>query len=135
MSGPYPKRFGLICLGQSGRWCFLRALRVGGFSELLRLRTPSFSVSVGVSEEVALSFCLSLSLPVQCSTTCGLGAYWRHVECSTQVDSDCAAIQRPDPMKRCHLRPCARWKVGNWSKVTDETQRYWGMGVIYIDLC
>ncbi|XP_033035202.1 A disintegrin and metalloproteinase with thrombospondin motifs 12 [Trachypithecus francoisi] len=52
----------------------------------------------------------------ECSTTCGLGAYWRRVECSTQMDSDCAAIQRPDPAKRCHLRPCAGWKVGNWSK-------------------
>ncbi|XP_046930112.1 A disintegrin and metalloproteinase with thrombospondin motifs 12 isoform X1 [Lynx rufus] len=52
----------------------------------------------------------------ECSTTCGLGAYWRSVECSTQRDSDCAALQRPDPAKRCHLRPCASWKVGNWSK-------------------
>uniref|UniRef100_A0A8D2BAR7 ADAM metallopeptidase with thrombospondin type 1 motif 12 n=1 Tax=Sciurus vulgaris TaxID=55149 RepID=A0A8D2BAR7_SCIVU len=52
----------------------------------------------------------------ECSTTCGLGAYWRSVECSTQVDADCAAIQRPDPAKKCHLRPCAGWKVGNWSK-------------------
>lgn len=52
----------------------------------------------------------------ECSTTCGLGTYWRSVQCSTQVDSDCAALQRPDPAKRCHLRPCAGWKVGNWSK-------------------
>ncbi|XP_068958063.1 A disintegrin and metalloproteinase with thrombospondin motifs 12-like [Petaurus breviceps papuanus] len=53
----------------------------------------------------------------ECSTTCGLGALWRHVECSTQIDSDCESIQRPDPAKRCHLRPCAGWKVGAWSKV------------------
>ncbi|XP_057396903.1 A disintegrin and metalloproteinase with thrombospondin motifs 12 isoform X1 [Balaenoptera acutorostrata] len=52
----------------------------------------------------------------ECSTTCGLGAYWRSVQCSTHVDSDCAALQRPDPAKRCHLRPCAGWKVGNWSE-------------------
>ncbi|EPY73149.1 A disintegrin and metalloproteinase with thrombospondin motifs 12 [Camelus ferus] len=52
----------------------------------------------------------------ECSTTCGLGAYWRSVRCSTHQDSDCAALQRPDPAKRCHLRPCAGWKVGNWSK-------------------
>ncbi|ELW66147.1 A disintegrin and metalloproteinase with thrombospondin motifs 12 [Tupaia chinensis] len=52
----------------------------------------------------------------ECSTTCGLGAYWRTVQCSTQQDTDCATIQRPDPAKRCHLRPCAGWKVGNWSK-------------------
>nr|XP_025839904.1 A disintegrin and metalloproteinase with thrombospondin motifs 12 [Vulpes vulpes] len=52
----------------------------------------------------------------ECSTTCGLGAYWRSVQCSTHVDSDCATIQKPDPAKRCHLRPCASWQVGNWSK-------------------
>ncbi|XP_004678465.1 PREDICTED: A disintegrin and metalloproteinase with thrombospondin motifs 12 [Condylura cristata] len=52
----------------------------------------------------------------ECSTTCGLGTYWRSVECSTRLESDCAALQRPDPAKRCHLRPCASWKVGNWSK-------------------
>lgn len=52
----------------------------------------------------------------QCSTTCGLGAYWRSVECSTGMNADCAAIQRPDPAKKCHLRPCAGWRVGNWSK-------------------
>uniref|UniRef100_A0A8C0SDH4 ADAM metallopeptidase with thrombospondin type 1 motif 12 n=1 Tax=Canis lupus familiaris TaxID=9615 RepID=A0A8C0SDH4_CANLF len=52
----------------------------------------------------------------ECSTTCGLGAYWRNVQCSTHVDSDCATVQKPDPAKRCHLRPCASWQVGNWSK-------------------
>uniref|UniRef100_A0A8C5LEA2 ADAM metallopeptidase with thrombospondin type 1 motif 12 n=1 Tax=Jaculus jaculus TaxID=51337 RepID=A0A8C5LEA2_JACJA len=52
----------------------------------------------------------------QCSTTCGLGAYWRNVECSTQKDADCAATQRPEPAKKCHLRPCAGWRVGNWSE-------------------
>nr|XP_042117344.1 A disintegrin and metalloproteinase with thrombospondin motifs 12 [Peromyscus maniculatus bairdii] len=52
----------------------------------------------------------------KCSTTCGLGAYWRSVECSTGMNADCADIQRPDPAKKCHLRPCAGWRVGNWSK-------------------
>ncbi|KAL6079546.1 hypothetical protein STEG23_038101, partial [Scotinomys teguina] len=52
----------------------------------------------------------------KCSTTCGLGAYWRSVECSTGMNADCAAIQRPDPAKKCHLRPCAGWRVGNWSE-------------------
>jgi hypothetical protein len=64
------------------------------------------------------------SLPpslLQCSTTCGLGAYWRSVECSSGVDADCTTIQRPDPAKKCHLRPCAGWRVGNWSKVIFDT--------------
>ncbi|XP_053513353.1 A disintegrin and metalloproteinase with thrombospondin motifs 12 isoform X2 [Artibeus jamaicensis] len=56
----------------------------------------------------------------ECSATCGLGASWRRVECSTQVDADCAAIQRPDPAKRCHLRPCASWRVGNWTKCSGD---------------
>lgn len=68
------------------------------------------------------AFCFSSlpPFPLQCSTTCGLGAYWRSVECSTGMNADCADIQRPDPAKKCHLRPCAGWRVGNWSKVTNE---------------
>ncbi|XP_040194028.1 A disintegrin and metalloproteinase with thrombospondin motifs 12 [Rana temporaria] len=52
----------------------------------------------------------------ECSTTCGLGAFWRNVECSTETDEDCGHIKKPDPARRCHLRPCASWKTGNWSK-------------------
>ncbi|XP_028914775.1 A disintegrin and metalloproteinase with thrombospondin motifs 12 [Ornithorhynchus anatinus] len=52
----------------------------------------------------------------ECSTSCGLGVFRRPVECSTGKDADCDSIQKPDPTRRCHLRPCARWKTGNWSK-------------------
>ncbi|XP_030048871.1 A disintegrin and metalloproteinase with thrombospondin motifs 12 [Microcaecilia unicolor] len=52
----------------------------------------------------------------ECSTTCGLGAVWRHVQCSTTIESDCQHIKKPDPARRCHLRPCATWTIGNWSK-------------------
>lgn len=76
-------------------------LNASNYKQLSTSRSPAYWVVGNWSE---------------CSTTCGLGAYWRHVECSTHLDSDCAAIQRPDPAKRCHLRPCAGWKVGNWSK-------------------
>ncbi|XP_046527820.1 A disintegrin and metalloproteinase with thrombospondin motifs 12 isoform X3 [Equus quagga] len=78
-------------------------LNASNYKQLSTSRSPAYWVVGNWSE---------------CSTTCGLGAYWRHVECSTHLDSDCAAIQRPDPAKRCHLRPCAGWKVGNWSKCT-----------------
>lgn len=54
----------------------------------------------------------------QCSTTCGLGAVWRTVKCSSNEDSHCENIKRPDPARRCHLRPCTTWKSGNWSKVS-----------------
>uniref|UniRef100_A0A2K6AI53 ADAM metallopeptidase with thrombospondin type 1 motif 7 n=1 Tax=Mandrillus leucophaeus TaxID=9568 RepID=A0A2K6AI53_MANLE len=52
----------------------------------------------------------------QCSTTCGLGAVWRSVRCSSGRDEDCAPAGRPQPACRCHLRPCATWHSGNWSK-------------------
>ncbi|XP_069898882.1 A disintegrin and metalloproteinase with thrombospondin motifs 7 [Dipodomys merriami] len=52
----------------------------------------------------------------QCSTTCGLGASWRLVGCSSGRDEDCPLTARPQPARRCHLRPCAAWHAGNWSK-------------------
>ncbi|KAK9408619.1 A disintegrin and metalloproteinase with thrombospondin motifs 12 [Crotalus adamanteus] len=52
----------------------------------------------------------------ECSTTCGVGAFWRLVECNTKNQSDCQHIKKPDPARRCYLRPCAQWRVGNWSK-------------------
>ncbi|XP_070599586.1 A disintegrin and metalloproteinase with thrombospondin motifs 12 [Erythrolamprus reginae] len=52
----------------------------------------------------------------ECSTTCGVGAFWRPVECNTKNESDCQHIKKPDPARRCFLRPCAQWRIGNWSK-------------------
>ncbi|KAM3939316.1 A disintegrin and metalloproteinase with thrombospondin motifs 12 [Leptodactylus fuscus] len=52
----------------------------------------------------------------ECSTTCGVGAFWRNVECSSGDEDDCGHIKKPDPARRCHLRPCAHWRTGNWSK-------------------
>ncbi|KAJ8381094.1 hypothetical protein SKAU_G00018720 [Synaphobranchus kaupii] len=52
----------------------------------------------------------------ECSTTCGLGAVWRTVLCSSSQESDCANMKMPEPAQRCHLRPCATWNSGNWSK-------------------
>ncbi|XP_072516246.1 A disintegrin and metalloproteinase with thrombospondin motifs 7 isoform X1 [Salminus brasiliensis] len=51
-----------------------------------------------------------------CSTTCGLGAIWRSVQCSTGNDSDCDMTKRPAPARRCYLRPCSAWRIGQWSK-------------------
>ncbi|KAI5608567.1 A disintegrin and metalloproteinase with thrombospondin motifs 7 [Silurus asotus] len=55
-----------------------------------------------------------------CSTSCGLGAIWRSVQCSTGNDSDCDMAKRPLPARRCHLRPCAIWKAGEWSKCSKD---------------
>lgn len=54
---------------------------------------------------------------LQCSATCGVGAIWRTVRCSTGSDDGCAAANKPVPARRCSLRPCSSWRVGNWSKV------------------
>uniref|UniRef100_A0A8C7ZY75 ADAM metallopeptidase with thrombospondin type 1 motif 7 n=1 Tax=Oryzias sinensis TaxID=183150 RepID=A0A8C7ZY75_9TELE len=51
-----------------------------------------------------------------CSTSCGLGAVWRAVTCSTGKDSDCHSSKKPPPARQCYLRPCSMWKVGEWSK-------------------
>lgn len=53
----------------------------------------------------------------QCSTTCGIGAIWRTVACSSHNDEDCANITRPEPARTCNLQPCANWKSSSWSKV------------------
>ncbi|NXX04373.1 ATS7 metalloproteinase, partial [Larus smithsonianus] len=52
----------------------------------------------------------------ECSATCGVGAIWRTVRCSTGSDDSCAAANKPVPARRCSLRPCSSWRVGNWSK-------------------
>ncbi|XP_062868970.1 A disintegrin and metalloproteinase with thrombospondin motifs 7 [Trichomycterus rosablanca] len=51
-----------------------------------------------------------------CSTSCGLGAVWRSVHCSTGIHSDCDIVKKPVPARRCHLRPCSAWRAGEWSK-------------------
>ncbi|XP_062439542.1 A disintegrin and metalloproteinase with thrombospondin motifs 7 isoform X1 [Rhea pennata] len=52
----------------------------------------------------------------ECSATCGMGAVWRAVHCSTGNSEDCVAANKPVPARRCSLRPCSSWHVGNWSK-------------------
>ncbi|KAM4592817.1 A disintegrin and metalloproteinase with thrombospondin motifs 7 [Odontesthes bonariensis] len=51
-----------------------------------------------------------------CSTSCGLGATWRMLTCSTGSESDCDQSKRPPPARQCYLRPCSTWKVGEWTK-------------------
>ncbi|XP_064932923.1 A disintegrin and metalloproteinase with thrombospondin motifs 7 [Columba livia] len=52
----------------------------------------------------------------ECSVTCGVGAIWRTVRCSTGSDDGCVVANKPVPARRCSLRPCSSWRVGNWSK-------------------
>ncbi|XP_062874431.1 A disintegrin and metalloproteinase with thrombospondin motifs 12 [Trichomycterus rosablanca] len=46
----------------------------------------------------------------ECSTSCGLGAVWRSVVCSSGQDSDCSSSTKPEPAKYCNLQPCAVWR-------------------------
>ncbi|XP_059193198.1 A disintegrin and metalloproteinase with thrombospondin motifs 12 [Centropristis striata] len=55
----------------------------------------------------------------ECSTTCGIGAIWRTVACSSQNEEDCANMKRPEPARTCHLQPCATWHSSSWSKCPD----------------
>ncbi|XP_051552292.1 A disintegrin and metalloproteinase with thrombospondin motifs 12-like [Myxocyprinus asiaticus] len=50
-----------------------------------------------------------------CSTTCGLGAVWRSVVCNSEREEDCASVKKPEPARRCNLRPCATWMTGDWT--------------------
>ncbi|XP_010192321.1 PREDICTED: A disintegrin and metalloproteinase with thrombospondin motifs 7-like, partial [Mesitornis unicolor] len=52
----------------------------------------------------------------ECSVTCGVGAIWRPVRCSSGSDEGCAVADKPVPARRCSPRPCSSWRVGNWSK-------------------
>uniref|UniRef100_A0A669BJR1 ADAM metallopeptidase with thrombospondin type 1 motif, 12 n=1 Tax=Oreochromis niloticus TaxID=8128 RepID=A0A669BJR1_ORENI len=61
-----------------------------------------------------------LDINGNCSTTCGIGAVWRTVRCSSQNDEDCANVKRPEPARTCHLQPCATWQSGSWSKCSDD---------------
>lgn len=69
-----------------------------------------------LSDIAQLTELFQLAFP-QCSTSCGLGAVWRIVICSSGVESDCDQQSKPAPARRCYLRPCSTWRVGNWSKV------------------
>uniref|UniRef100_A0A7M4DZF2 ADAM metallopeptidase with thrombospondin type 1 motif 7 n=1 Tax=Crocodylus porosus TaxID=8502 RepID=A0A7M4DZF2_CROPO len=71
---------------------------------------------VSATEAAAVTASWEVGNWSQCSTTCGLGAIWRTVHCSTGNDDDCVAANKPVPARRCSLRPCSSWRVGNWSK-------------------
>ncbi|CAI9582843.1 unnamed protein product, partial [Staurois parvus] len=41
---------------------------------------------------------------------------WRSVVCTARGNNTCDVSAKPAPARRCHLRPCASWTMGNWSK-------------------
>ncbi|XP_039272009.2 A disintegrin and metalloproteinase with thrombospondin motifs 7-like isoform X1 [Styela clava] len=52
----------------------------------------------------------------ECSTTCGVGAKIRQVECSVSNEKLCNETDRPPPAVLCNLKPCAKWVYGHWTK-------------------
>lgn len=67
-----------------------------------------------------------MSLPLQCSRTCGSGIRRRAVACFSMItrkrleDSACNVTLKPAGQEDCTVRECfpqARWRKGEWSKV------------------
>ncbi|KAK3562031.1 hypothetical protein QTP86_024784, partial [Hemibagrus guttatus] len=81
----------------------------------INILTPVIAI-MSLNKESNMTGSTHNALVLQCSTSCGLGAIWRSVHCSTGNDSDCDMAKRPLPARRCHLRPCAIWKAGEWSR-------------------
>uniref|UniRef100_A0A8C3N6J6 Uncharacterized protein n=1 Tax=Geospiza parvula TaxID=87175 RepID=A0A8C3N6J6_GEOPR len=78
-----------------------------------RFLQHSLCCRAGISQVLG---CTAAFPVLQCSATCGLGAVWRSVRCSSGTDGGCPAADRPVPARRCSLRPCSAWRVGTWSK-------------------
>ncbi|XP_073322720.1 A disintegrin and metalloproteinase with thrombospondin motifs 12-like [Pagrus major] len=81
--------------------------------------SPSDQSNVMAREPVSMDIFWVVGNWSECSTTCGIGAIWRTVACSSQNDDDCASMKRPEPARTCHLQPCATWQTGSWSKCPD----------------
>ncbi|XP_078710941.1 A disintegrin and metalloproteinase with thrombospondin motifs 7-like [Lampetra fluviatilis] len=82
--------------------------------------TSSFDMSNRANESPGLPGHWFVGVWSECSVSCGLGAMWRAVRCSSGRLDDCDAAKRPEPARRCHVRPCAVWIAGNWSKCSEE---------------
>uniref|UniRef100_A0A4W6BM93 ADAM metallopeptidase with thrombospondin type 1 motif, 12 n=1 Tax=Lates calcarifer TaxID=8187 RepID=A0A4W6BM93_LATCA len=86
---------------------------------IIALHVTLISLSPKHTHEPIPSFNQRTPLLLQCSTTCGIGAIWRTVTCSSHSDEDCANMKRPEPARTCELQPCAAWQSGSWSKCPD----------------
>ncbi|XP_069842594.1 A disintegrin and metalloproteinase with thrombospondin motifs 7 isoform X2 [Dendropsophus ebraccatus] len=78
--------------------------------------TPPYNLSLSHGGDKLMRSHWEVGNWSECSTSCGLGAMWRTVICREYDNGTCDIKTRPAPARRCHLRPCAYWTVGNWSK-------------------
>uniref|UniRef100_A0A8C2EN12 ADAM metallopeptidase with thrombospondin type 1 motif 7 n=1 Tax=Cyprinus carpio TaxID=7962 RepID=A0A8C2EN12_CYPCA len=89
---------------------------VSATSQPLELLSSAFSVDFAKYKVLTEPSFNTKESEFTCSTSCGLGAIWRSVSCSTGEESDCDLATRPVPARRCYLRPCSAWKIEEWSK-------------------
>ncbi|XP_056427551.1 A disintegrin and metalloproteinase with thrombospondin motifs 7 isoform X2 [Hyla sarda] len=78
--------------------------------------TPLYNLSLSHGGDKLVRSHWEVGNWTECSTSCGLGAMWRTVICREYDNGTCDIKTKPAPARRCHLRPCAYWTVGNWSK-------------------
>ncbi|XP_060894534.1 A disintegrin and metalloproteinase with thrombospondin motifs 12 [Labrus mixtus] len=95
-------------------------------------QSPREQSDLSARETVSMDIYWAVGNWSECSTTCGIGAIWRTVVCSSQKDDDCANMKRPEPARTCHLQPCATWQSGSWSKCPDSCAG--GVGRRYRDI-
>ncbi|XP_032089321.1 A disintegrin and metalloproteinase with thrombospondin motifs 7 isoform X2 [Thamnophis elegans] len=92
----------------------------GGAGHEVKFQEPEGKMASSAAPPDAVRAALNASWEAgnwsECSTTCGLGAVWRVVHCSTGNEKDCDLTSKPAPARRCYLRPCSKWHVGKWSK-------------------
>ncbi|XP_013920681.1 PREDICTED: A disintegrin and metalloproteinase with thrombospondin motifs 7 [Thamnophis sirtalis] len=92
----------------------------GGAGREVKFQEPEGKMASSATPPDAVRAALNASWEAgnwsECSTTCGLGAVWRVVHCSTGNEKDCDLTRKPAPARRCYLRPCSKWHVGKWSK-------------------
>lgn len=89
---------------------------------VMRLPVP---VTMG-SLVMHLSFCLCLSVPHQCTKTCGVGVRMRDVKCyqGTDIVRGCDPLVKPVGRQACDLQPCPTEPPGEKEEAGD---RAWGV--------
>lgn len=66
---------------------------------------------------------------LKCSVTCGSGMRGRYVSCrdhygNMAADSFCLNIPKPAAQERCMIKPCGEWRIGEWSTVSYNSEKY-----------
>ncbi|KAK6476962.1 A disintegrin and metalloproteinase with thrombospondin motifs 7-like [Huso huso] len=118
----------------TSRYHLQRNLQEPSTTALANPTEPLLSTQSANKDTSAAAF-WSVSHWSACSTSCGLGAIWRTVQCSSLRDTDCDITKKPAPARRCYLRPCSAWRVGEWGKGSSSArQENQGSGVCELEV-